>query len=536
MHLLGLKDVSFSYTFGQGNLFEKVNLDINSGDRIGLIGPNGCGKTTLLKIILDEEKPVSGKRVLSRSNLQIGYLRQESSVNYQGSLLDYILETFPQIQKLYSEFKNFGRDLSDEDRTAEYTLLQERFESLGGWGIKVEAEKTLDGLNFTREEMALDFKLLSSGQKTKASLARILLSRPDFIVLDEPTNHLDLSSLEWLEKWLANFKETLLIVSHDRAFLDKTVNKIWDLRRGTLKEYKGNYSSYHQQREEEIERQWKEFEDKRKEVKRLKIESQRKRVWAKRKEKQRIGGGRDKGHITAVAAKLAKRAKAAEKRIEQVERVEKPFEEKRIVLDFPDLAPSGNLVLSVTDLSKAYGNKTLFADLDFSILKGENLAVTGPNGSGKTTLLKIILGEIKPDKGEAVLSHEIKIGYFDQERKGLSQEKNILEEAASSDVSGDQVWVRTVLGSLMLRKDSVYKKIKDLSEGEKGKVLIAKLILSGANFLILDEPTNHLDIDAREALENALENFPGSILFVTHDRYLIKRLADKVLVIGRKEM
>jgi len=531
MHLLGLKDVGFSYTFGQGNLFEKVSLDINSGDRIGLIGPNGCGKTTLLKIILGEEKLVSGKRVQSKSNLQIGYLSQECTVEYKGSLLDYTLEIFPQIQKLYSEFKNLERDSSDAGRATEYALLQERFASAGGWEIKAEAEKTLSGLNFTQGEMALDFKLLSSGQKTKAALAKILLSRPDFMVLDEPTNHLDLSSLEWLEKWLSSFKGTLLIVSHDRAFLDKTISKIWDLRRGTLKEYKGNYSSYHQQREQEIETQWKEYEDKRKEVKRLKIESQRKRVWAKRKEKQRIGAGGSKGHITAVAAKLAKRAKAVEKRIEQVEKVEKPFEEKSIVLDFPDLAPSGNLVLSGTDLSKSYGNKKLFEDLNFSILKGENLAVTGPNGSGKTTLLKIILGEIKPDKGEVVFGHKIKIGYFDQERKGLFQEKTILEEAVSSDVSGDQAWVRTVLGSLMLRKDSVFKKIKDLSEGEKGKVLIAKLILSGANFLILDEPTNHLDIDAREALENALENFPGSILFVSHDRYLIKKLADKVLVV-----
>jgi ATP-binding cassette subfamily F protein 3 len=220
-----------------------------------------------------------------------------------------------------------------------------------------------------------------------------------------------------------------------------------------------------------------------------------------------------------------------EKRIEHIERVEKPFEEKKIALNFPNLSLSGNLVLSITDLSKSYGNKMLFTDLNFSILKGENLALTGANGSGKTTLLKIILGEIEPDKGEVVLGHKVKIGYFDQERKGLSQEKSILEEATLSDISGGPIWIRTVLGSLMLRKDSVFKKTKDLSEGEKGKVLIAKLILSGANFLILDEPTNHLDIDAREALENALENFPGSILFVSHDRYLIKKLADEILVL-----
>ena len=533
MHLIGLKVVSFSYTFGEGFLFEKVNLDINSGDRIGLIGPNGCGKTTLLKIILGEEKLVSGKRAQSKSNLQIGYLKQESTVKYKGSLLDYTLEAFPQIQKLYREFKNLERDSSDADRATEYAFLKEKFASVGGWGVKAEVEKILSGLNFTKDETTLDLKLLSSGQKTKANLARILLSKPDFMVLDEPTNHLDLSSLEWLERWLVNFKGTLLIVSHDRAFLNKTVNKIWDLRRGTLKEYKGDYSSYYQQREEEIERQWREYENKRKEVKRLKIEAQRRKVWAKRKEKQRIGAGGAKGHITAVAAKLAKRAKAVEKRAEQIEKVEKPFEEKRVSLNFPDFDLSGNLVLSATDLSKSYGKKKLFEDLNFSILNGENLALIGPNGSGKTTLLKIILGEIQPDKGEVVLGRKVKIGYFDQERKGLSQEKSILEEATSSDISGDEVWIRTVLGSLMLRRDSVFKRIKDLSEGEKGKIMIAKLLLSGANFLILDEPTNHLDIDAREALENALENFPGSILFVTHDRYLIKKLGHEILNLGK---
>ena len=533
MHLIGLKDLSFSYTFGEGNLFERVNLDINSGDRIGLIGPNGCGKTTLLKIILGEEKLVSGKRVQSKSNLQMGYLKQESTVKYKGSVLDYTLEAFPQIQKLYREFKNLERDSSDADRATEYAFLKEKFASVGGWGVKAEVEKILSGLNFTKDETTLDLKLLSSGQKTKANLARILLSKPDFMVLDEPTNHLDLSSLEWLERWLVNFKGTLLIVSHDRAFLNKTVNKIWDLRRGTLKEYKGDYSSYYQQREEEIERQWREYENKRKEVKRLKIEAQRRKVWANRKEKQRIGAGGAKGHITAVAAKLAKRAKAVEKRAEQIEKVEKPFEEKRVSLNFPDFDLSGNLVLSATDLSKSYGKKKLFEDLNFSILNGENLALIGPNGSGKTTLLKIILGEIQPDKGEVVLGRKVKIGYFDQERKGLSQEKSILEEATSSDISGDEVWIRTVLGSLMLRRDSVFKRIKDLSEGEKGKVMIAKLLLSGANFLILDEPTNHLDIDAREALENALENFPGSILFVTHDRYLIKKLGHEILNLGK---
>ena len=248
MHLIGLKEVSFSYTFGEGNLFERVNLDINSGDRIGLIGPNSCGKTTLLKIILGEEKSVSGKRVQSKSNLQVGYLRQESTVKYEGSVLDYTLEAFSQIQKLYSEFKNLERDSSDAGRATEYAFLKEKFVSVGGWGVKAEVEKILSGLNFTKDETTLDLKLLSSGQKTKANLAKILLSKPDFMVLDEPTNHLDLSSLEWLEKWLAHFKGTLLIVSHDRAFLNKTVNKIWDLRRRTLKEYKGDYSSYYQQR------------------------------------------------------------------------------------------------------------------------------------------------------------------------------------------------------------------------------------------------------------------------------------------------
>ncbi len=533
MHLIGLKDISFSYTFGEGNLFEKINLDINSGDRIGLIGPNGCGKTTLLKIIIGEEKPVSGKILYSKSSIQTGYLKQEITSGYKGTLLDYVLEIYPEIQKVYSDLKRAELNISNEETATQYALLQEKFSSLRGGEIKAEVEKTLSGLGFSKEEMVLDFNKLSSGQKTKANLAKILLSQPDFMILDEPTNHLDLSSLEWLEEYLLNFRGTLLIVSHDRTFLDKTVEKIWDLRRGSLNEYKGNYSFYFEQKEKEIQRQWEEYEDKRKKVKKLKQEAQRRKVWAKRKEKQRIGGGRAKGHITAVAAKLARRAKAAEKRAEQIEKVEKPFEEKKVSLDFPDFDLSGNLVLSAADLSKSYDKKKLFEDLSFSILKGKNLAVTGPNGCGKTTLLKIILGEIEPDKGEIILGHKIKIGYFDQERKNLEEEKTILEEATSSDITDNPVWIRTVLGALMLRKDSVFKRIKDLSEGEKGRVIIAKLLLSGANFLILDEPTNNLDIDAREALENALKDYPGSILFVTHDRYLIKKLECDVLSFGK---
>jgi len=533
MHLMSLKEVSFSYTFGEANLFEKVSLDINSGDRIGLIGPNGCGKTTLLKIIIGKQKPVSGKRSLSRSNIQIGYLKQEINTEYEGTLLDYTLAVFPRIQKLYSELKRLEKDLSNKEVVTQYSLLQEEFNSLRGWERKAEVEKTLSGLGFSKDEIDLDFNKLSSGQKTKADLVKILLLQPDFMILDEPTNHLDLSSLEWLEKYLLDFRSTLIIVSHDRAFLDKTVEKIWELRREELKEYKGNYSFYFEQKEKEIERGWKEYEDKRKKVKKLKQEAQRKKVWAKRKEKQRIGAGGAKGHITAVAAKLARRAKAAEKRAEQIEKVEKPFEEKKVSLNFPDFDLPGNYVLSVADLSKSYGNKKLFEELNFSIFKSKNLAITGPNGCGKTTLLRIILEEIKPDKGEVILGHNVKIGYFDQERKGLKEDKTILEEASESDITGDQVWVRTVLGALMLRKDFVFKKIKDLSEGEKGKIIIAKLLLCGANFLILDEPTNHLDIDAREALENALKNYPGSLLFVTHDRYLIKKLGDDILNLNK---
>jgi len=533
MHLIGLKEVSFSYTFGEGNLFEKVKLDINTGDRIGLIGPNGCGKTTLLKIIIGEEKPVSGKMVQSRTDIPIGYLKQESNTGYEGTLLDYTLEVFPQIHKAYSELIRLELNISNEEVVTQYALLQEKFSSLRGWETKAKVEKTLSGLGFSKEEIFLDFNKLSSSQKTKADLVKILLAKLDFMILDEPTNHLDLSSLEWLEKRLLDFKGTLLVVSHDRTFLDKTIEKMWDLRRGELKEYKGNYSFYYAQKEKEVQRQWEEYEDKRKKVKRLKQEAQRRKVWAKRKEKQRIGGGSAKGHITAVAAKLARRAKAVEKRAEQIEKVEKPFEEKRVSLNFPDFDLSGNLVLSATDLSKSYGKKKLFEDLNFSIFKGKNLAVTGPNGCGKTTLLKIILGEIEPDKGELILGHKIKIGYFDQERKSLREEKTILEEATSSDITDNLVWVRTVLGALRLRKDSVFKRIKDLSEGEKGRVIIAKLLLSGANFLILDEPTNHLDIDAREALESALKDYPGSILFVTHDRYLIKKLECDVLNLGK---
>jgi ATPase subunit of ABC transporter with duplicated ATPase domains len=337
--------------------------------------------------------------------------------------------------------------------------------------------------------------------------------------------------LEWLEQYLRNFHGTYLLVSHDRFFLDRTVDRILDLRRGKLTEYKGSYSFYRKQRGEEIARQWELFEQRQKKVRKLKEESQRRKVWSARKEKEKIGAKGAKGFIGHKSAKLAKRAKAVEKRIEQVEKVQKPFEEKKISLKFPQFRQSSKAILTVSDLAKSFGRKDLFSDLSFTISRGENLCILGPNGSGKTTLLKIILQEEKPDAGEVHLGHNVRIGYYDQERTMLDPQKTILEEVTLSDASGDQTWVRIILGALMLRGEAVYKKIRDLSEGEKGKVYIAKLLVSGVNFLMLDEPTNHLDIDAREAVENALMQYPGTILFVSHDRFFIDRLARQTITL-----
>lgn len=537
MTIISLRDIAFNYAFGEANLFEKISFDINLGDRVGLTGPNGCGKTTLLRIITGELKPVSGTIVRSKTHIEWGYLRQETEEAFDGSLLDHVLSDFPEAFEVKKEKDHLERKLKELKVTPpelglKYSTVEEKFNALSGpeliRGIKI----TLSGLGFNQDQFSTQFDSLSGGEKTKASLAGLLLKKPEFLILDEPTNHLDQPSLVWLEEYLLNFGGTYLLVSHDRFFLDRTVDRILDLRRGKLKEYKGNYSFYRKQRDEETERQWELFEQRRKKVRKLKQESQRRKVWSARKEKEKIGAKKEKGFISHKAAKLAKRAKAVEKRIEQVEKVEKPFEEKKISLKFPAFSESSKVVLTVSDLAKSFGKKDLFSDLSFTILRGENLCILGPNGSGKTTLVKIILGQQKPDAGKVHLGHNVRIGYHDQERAILDPQETILEEALLSDVSGDQTWVRTILGALMLRRDAVHKKIRVLSEGERGRVYIAKLLVSGANFLVLDEPTNHLDIDAREAVENALAQYPGTILFVSHDRFFIDRLAKQSIMLG----
>jgi len=537
MTIISLRDIAFNYAFGEANLFDKVSFDINFGDRVGLIGPNGCGKTTLFRIITGELKPMSGAIVRPKERIEQAYLRQETEESFQGSLFEYVFSVFAEAFEA-----KVARDASEEqlrkskdtspDLGLKYSTADERFNSLGGPGLIRNTEATLWGLGFTKNQFTQPFDSLSGGEKTKASLARLLLKKPEFLILDEPTNHLDRDSLQWLEQYLRNFYGTYLLVSHDRFFLDRTVDRILDLRRGKLKEYKGNYSFYRRQRDKEIERQWELFEQRQKKVRKLKEESQRRKVWSARKEKEKTGAKGEKGFISHRSAKLAKRAKAVEKRIGQVEKVEKPFEEKKISLKFPAFRESSKAVLTVSDLAKSFGKKELFSDLSFTILRGENLCIHGPNGSGKTTLMKVILGQEKPDAGEVRLGHKVKIGYYDQERAMLDPQETILEEALLSDVSGDQAWVRTILGALMLRGDSVHKKIKDLSEGEKGKVCVAKLLVSGANFLLLDEPINHLDIDAREAVENALLQYPGTILLVSHDRFFIDRLAKQSIMLG----
>ncbi len=536
MTLISLKDITYNYTFGETNLFEKVGFDINDGDRIGLIGPNGCGKTTLLKIITGELKSVTGSIARSKKKIPWGYLKQETEEKFDGSLLDYSLSSFPEIFEVKKSKDILERRIRESKDNPpeiglEYSAIEEKFNSLGGAELIKNVEMNLLGLGFKQDQFSTQYNLLSGGEKTKASLARLLLKKPEFLILDEPTNHLDQPSLEWLEEYLLNFDGTYLLVSHDRFFLDRTVERILDLRRGELREYRGNYSFYRKQKDQETKRQWELFEQRQKKLRKLKQESARRKVWSARKEKEKIGAKKEKGYISHKAAKLAKRAKAVEKRMEQVERVEKPFEQKRISLKFPAFKESSRVVLTVSDLAKSFGDKKLFTDLNFTILRGENLAVMGPNGSGKTTLLKIILGELKSDRGEVHLGHNVRIGYYDQHRIILDPEKTVLKEAEISELSGDRTWVRTVLGALMFRGDSVHKKIKYLSEGEKGRVYIAKLLLSGANFLILDEPTNHLDIDAREAVENALQYFPGTTLLVSHDRFLTSRLTNQTITL-----
>lgn len=509
-------------SFGVNEILKNASFHLEEREKAALIGPNGAGKSTLLKIIMQEMTADSGEVIISRGKT-IGYLAQHQELKSGRSIYDelldvkqYILDMEEKIRSMEKRMKTVtGRDL--DVLLSDYSRLTHQFELENGYACRSEVTGVLKGLGFTEEEFSKSVDTLSGGQKTRVALGRLLLSNPDIILLDEPTNHLDMDSIAWLENYLVNYKGAVFIVSHDRYFLDKVVTKIVEIDHGNVRMFMGNYSAYAQKKAMIREAQYKAWLNQQQEIK------HQEEVIAKLKSFNR--------------EKSIKRAESREKMLDKMEVLDKPVEdnsEMRLTLS-PRII-SGNDVLTVTGLSKAFPNQQLFSNVDFSIKRGERVAIIGANGTGKTTLLKILNGLILPDDGEFELGSKVQIGYYDQEHHVLDMEKTVFEEMSDTYPYLTNTEIRNVLAAFLFTGDDVFQQIKTLSGGERGRVSLAKLMLSEANFLILDEPTNHLDIVSKEILENALNSYTGTLLYVSHDRYFINQTATRILDLTNQSM
>ncbi|MBP3897948.1 MAG: ABC-F family ATP-binding cassette domain-containing protein [Mogibacterium sp.] len=513
MIVLSGKDISKSY--GTDIIIEDVSFGVEKGDRIGIVGPNGSGKTTLLSIIAGDIEPSSGN-IYIRSDMTIGYLRQKNHFFAGGTVIKEAEKTFEHFFRMEKEIEELQEKISDHTRAdfdrslAAYTALIEEYEKQGGYTYKSELAAVLRAMGFTDEDQQKKIDVLSGGERTRLALACMLLRKPDILILDEPTNHLDLRMLAWLESYLRSYQGTLLVVSHDRYFLDRIVKKIFDMSGGTLTAYTGNYSEFLVKREERMEALRREYEKQQAEI-------------ARQEEMIR----RFRQHGTE---HLAKRARSREKRLAQIDIKDRPAgEQSRMKLGFESNYKSGGEVLVCEDLAKSYGDRQLFSNVSLDVRKGEKICIIGDNGIGKTTLLRILMGIEKPDRGYLKTGYNVDFGYYDQGQRLLDDNETVLGEMKNAYHLYTDTEMRSLLGRFLFRGDDVFKMVGDISGGEKAKLSLLKLMLSGANTLVLDEPTNHLDIDSKEVVEDALLEFGGTLIIVSHDRYLLTRIPDRIL-------
>ncbi|MBQ9983098.1 MAG: ABC-F family ATP-binding cassette domain-containing protein [Lachnospiraceae bacterium] len=511
--ILACQNISKSY--GIVEILNNINFHIEAKEKLAIVGANGAGKSTLLKIIMQEEEADEGLVVIGK-DISIGYLAQHQNDYYDKTIYEElvsvkqnVIDLQEQIRQLELDMKHLeGQEL--EEALERYTRMNHTFEQQDGYAFESQITGVLKGLGFEESDFHRPVSELSGGQKTRVSLGRLLLSRPDVILLDEPTNHLDLNSIAWLEGYLKNYDGAVIIVSHDRYFLDKIVTKVVELELTKNTIYHGNYSYYAKKREEVRLSKYRAYMNQQAEIK------HQEEVIAKLKQFNR--------------EKSIKRAESREKMLDKIERLDKPQEvhdEMRLTLT-PDIE-SGNDVLLVEGLAKSYGDNNLFTNLGMDIKRGEHVALIGNNGTGKTTILKIINQLIPKDAGKIVLGAQVHVGYYDQEHQVLHPDKTIFDELHDTYPNMTNTKIRNILAAFLFTGEDVFKEIKDLSGGERGRVSLAKLMLSNANFLILDEPTNHLDITSKEILENALKNYSGTILYVSHDRYFINQTATRIL-------
>ncbi|MER1265370.1 ABC-F family ATP-binding cassette domain-containing protein [Bacillus sp. C2(2022)] len=507
-----------SKSFGADTILTNIKLEVRSRDRIAVVGRNGAGKSTLLKIIAGKLSYEKGD-IIKPKDLTMGYLDQHSGLDSKLTLKEELLSVFDFLKKMEKEMRAIEEKMAQagpdklESLMKTYDRLQQEFKDKGGYQYEAEVRSVMHGLGFAGFDDSVRVQDLSGGQKTRLALGKMLLTKPDLLILDEPTNHLDIDTLTWLEQYLQSYSGAILIVSHDRYFLDKVVTQVYEITRSQSKKYIGNYSSYLQLKAEQLERETKLYEKQQDEIAKL----------------------QDFVDRNLARASTTKRAQSRRKQLERMEIMDKPLgDEKSASFRFEITRQSGNDVLRVEDLTVSYQDQPpLLRSLDFRITRGESVALVGPNGIGKSTLLKALIQKLQPVSGTIATGSHVSIGYYDQEQAELTSSKRVLDELWDDYPEMNEKDIRTCLGNFLFSGEDVLKPVHALSGGEKARLALAKLMWQKANFLILDEPTNHLDLDSKEVLENALIDYPGTILFVSHDRYFINRIATKVLELSR---
>ncbi|TVP87360.1 MAG: ABC transporter ATP-binding protein [Alkalicoccus sp.] len=504
-----LQCTQLSKYFGSEKILSNVKMEIKNRERVALVGRNGAGKSTLLKIFSGEHTYDEGRLMIPKG-VSMGYLAQDSGLDSDRSIWEEMLTVFEEIRTMEKELRKLEEKMAggDEKVLADYDQLQQTFQQRGGFQYEADIRSILSGLNFAGFDYSTPVSSLSGGQKTRLALGKMLLSRPDLLILDEPTNHLDIDTLTWLENYLSGYDGAVLIVSHDRYFLDKVVDSVYELSFHQTKRFTGNYSRYLEEKAAMMDQEMKAFEKQQEEVKKMEEFIQK----------------------NLARASTSNRAKSRRKQLERMDKMDRPKDDdKSASFQFHIDRQSGNDVLMLDHVAVAYNDSPpLIQNISLDLSRGESVALIGPNGIGKSTLLKAITGRLKPAAGTIRYGSNVSIGYFDQEQTELTSNKTVLHELWDEYPQTNEKDIRTVLGNFLFSGDDVLKNVLDLSGGEKARLALAKLMMQKANLLVLDEPTNHLDLDSKEVLENALIDYPGTIIFVSHDRYFVNRMATRI--------